>query len=136
MISFPWFEGTPEPDEIAAYSRFLCALCSFAEHQKRITCKAADYENEKFAFRIFLLRLGFIGNEPELKMARKVLLSRLSGNSAFRKPHSADTTLVPTEENTVKVDVEEALVRLQDPQVQEEIKAILSGEDSKNEDAE
>ena len=139
-VSFPWFEGTPEPDEIAAYSRFLCALCSFAEHQKRITCKAAEYENEKFAFRTFLLRLGFIGNEPELKKARKILLSRLSGNSAFRKPRSADTApvspVIPTEENTVKVDIEEAIERLQDPQVQTEIKAILNGEDGENEDVE
>ena len=139
-ISFPWFDDNTEPDEIAAYSRFLCALCSFAEHQKRITCKAADYENEKFAFRTFLLRLGFIGNEPELKKARKVLLSRLSGNSAFRKPHSADTApvspVIPTDENTIKVDVKEALERLKDPQVQTEIKAILNGEDGENEDAE
>ena len=31
--------------------------------------------------------------------------------------------------NTVAFDVEEAMERLQDPQVQEEIKAIINGED-------
>ena len=132
-ISFSWFDADSKPEEIAAYSRFICALCSFAEQQKRITCKATEYENEKFAFRTFLLRLGFIGKEPELKNARKVLLSRLSGNCAFSKPNKGDTAVFPTEENTVKVNVKEALERLQDPQVQAEVKAILNGEDDEDE---
>ena len=34
---------------------------------------------------------------------------------------------IPTPENTVSFDVEEAKARLQDPAVQEEIKAILNG---------
>lgn len=38
--------------------------------------------NDKYAFRCFLLRLGFIGDE--YKIARKVLLKNLTGNSAFR----------------------------------------------------
>lgn len=131
-ISFPWFNADSEPEEISAYSRFVCALCSFAEQQKRITCKATEYENEKFAFRTFLLRLGFIGKDPELKNARKVLLARLNGNSAFSKPNKGNTAVFPTEENTIKVNVKEALERLQNPQVQDEAKAI----DDKNEDAE
>jgi len=36
---------------------------------------------------------------------------------------------VPTPENTVQVDVDEAMRRLQDPEVQDEIKAILNGEE-------
>ena len=39
-------------------------------------------DNEKNAFRCFLLRLGMIGEE--YKPARKVLLRRLTGSSAFR----------------------------------------------------
>ena len=39
-------------------------------------------ESEKYAFRCFLLRLGFIGNDS--KAARKILLRNLSGHSAFR----------------------------------------------------
>jgi len=35
-------------------------------------------ENEKYPFRCFLLKLGFIGNE--YKAARKILLARLEGN--------------------------------------------------------
>lgn len=39
-------------------------------------------ENEKFAFRVFLVRLGFVG--PESKSARRILLRNLEGNSAFK----------------------------------------------------
>ena len=34
-----------------------------AKNQKRITAKPKQNENEKYAFRCFLLRLGFIGDE-------------------------------------------------------------------------
>lgn len=37
----------------------------------------------KHAFRCFLLRLGFIGDDS--KAARRILLKKLSGNTAFRK---------------------------------------------------
>ena len=91
-VAFPWFEEMPQPDEVEAYSRFICALCTFAENQKRVTAKEKPTDNEKFAFRTFLLRLGFIGDEPELKLARKVLLSRLTGSSAFRSGHKPEKT--------------------------------------------
>jgi len=42
---------------------------------------------------------------------------------------AAMSASIPTPENTVKIDVKEALERLKDPQVQEEIKAILNGGD-------
>ena len=56
--------------------------------QKRISSKVKETENEKYAFRCFLLRLGFIGTE--YKKQRKILLSRLNGSSAFKggKPAS------------------------------------------------
>ena len=101
QISFPWFAIMPEPDEIAAYTKFLCVLCSFAENQKRITCKAIEPENEKYAFRCFLLRLGFIGSSAELKQTRRILLSRLSGSSAFRQPKVNDTGHDESSSNTV-----------------------------------
>ncbi len=39
-------------------------------------------DNEKYAFRCFLLRLGMIGEE--YKPVRRVLLRNLTGSSAFR----------------------------------------------------
>lgn len=81
-ISFPWFSTMPEPDEVNAYTQLIAALCKMSKDQKRVSAKATDPENEKYAFRCFLLRLGFIGNE--YKTERKILLRRLSGNSAFK----------------------------------------------------
>ena len=49
---------------------------------KRITAKEKPVGNEKYAFRCFLLRLGFIGNA--YKADRKILLRNLSGSSAFK----------------------------------------------------
>ena len=80
-ISFPWFAGYPAPDEISAYAKFIGRLCVMAKTQKRVTAKDKAVDNDKYAFRCFLLRLGFIGDE--YKADRKILLSKLSGSSAF-----------------------------------------------------
>lgn len=80
-VSFPWFNGA-DSDSAKAYTHFITALCDMAKNQKRITAKEKDAENEKYAFRCFLLRLGFIG--AEYKADRKILLKNLSGNSAFK----------------------------------------------------
>jgi hypothetical protein len=81
-ISFPWFSGELDSDEINAYTHFIAALCEMAKTQKRVNATEKAVENEKYAFRCFLLRLGFIG--PEYKAERKILLSKLTGSSAFR----------------------------------------------------
>ena len=81
-VSFPWWDRQPEPDEAQAYMSFLAALCAMAKEAKRVLAKETDVESEKYAFRCFLLRLGFIGDDS--KAARKILLRNLSGHSAFR----------------------------------------------------
>ena len=81
-VNFPWFPFTAEPDEVSAYSTFVAKLCDMAKRQKRVVAVAKETDNDKYAFRCFLLRLGFIGDE--YKIARKVLLRNLTGNSAFR----------------------------------------------------
>lgn len=81
-ISFPWFENVPEPEEADTYTRLIAAMCKMSREQKRISPKTTEPDNEKYAFRCFLLRLGFIGKE--YKTARKILLRNLSGNSAWK----------------------------------------------------
>lgn len=81
-VSFPWFVGTPTPEELKAYDTFICKLCEMARNAKRVNAKEKDTDNEKYAFRCFLLRLGFIG--AEFKTERKILLRNLPGSSAFR----------------------------------------------------
>ena len=80
-VSFPWFSKV-EPEEAMTYTKFITAICEMTMKQKRITAKPKENENEKYAFRCFLLRLGFIGDE--YKADRKLLLSRLNGSSAFK----------------------------------------------------
>lgn len=95
-IKFPWFRFGIEPEEVSAYSRFIGALCAAAKEQHRVTAKDKTVENEKFAFRVFLIRLGFVGDE--YKTARKILLRNLSGNSAFKNGAPAKVTEVSNHE--------------------------------------
>lgn len=80
-IAFPWFPEVT-PDEAQAYTKFIAALCKMAKEATRVTATEKAVDNEKYAFRCFLLRLGFIGNE--YKQDRKILLKNLTGSSAFR----------------------------------------------------
>ena len=80
-VSFPWFID-PAPDYAMAYTQFIAAICKMSTEQKRITAKVREVDNEKYTFRCFLLRLGFIGEE--FKQSRKILLSNLDGSSAFK----------------------------------------------------
>ena len=82
LISFPWFQGECSAEEVKAYTHFVTALCERAKKQTRVNSTEKSVDNEKYAFRCFLLRLGFIG--PEYKTERKILLSKLSGSSAFK----------------------------------------------------
>lgn len=81
-INFSWFPYTTDSDEIAAYTQFISRLCDIARDAKRVSSKTTETDNDKYTFRCFLLRLGFIGKE--YKTARKILLRNLTGNSAFR----------------------------------------------------
>ena len=81
-IGFGWFRTTDDQTEIAAYYQLVQGLCELARTQKRVSATEQEVENEKYAFRCFLLRLGFIG--AEYKESRKILLKNLSGNAAFR----------------------------------------------------
>ena len=84
-LQFPWFgeEKILTSDETAAYATLISLLCKTAKKKKRVTAKEKDnIDNPKYTMRCFLLSLGFIGEE--YKTARKILLSRLDGNTAFK----------------------------------------------------
>lgn len=87
-VLFPWFTGCPDADTVKAYTHFITALCHLAKKQKRVLATERVSINEKYDFRCFLPRLGFIGTK--YKDERKLLLQHLSGSSAFkngRKEH-------------------------------------------------
>ena len=88
QISFPWFTRQGLEGEADAYSRLVTAICSMAKTQSRVTATEKPVENAKYEMRLFLIRLGFIGNE--YKSARKILLRNLSGNSSWKSGHQPD----------------------------------------------
>ena len=85
-VSFPWFSKV-KPEEAMTYTRFIAAICEMTMKQKRITAKPKENENEKYAFRCFLLRLGFIGEE--FATAREILTKHLDGDASFRNGRMA-----------------------------------------------
>lgn len=87
-VSFPWWDTLPEPEETQAFTAFIAALSKMAKESKRVTATEKDVESEKYAFRGFLLRLGFIGADS--KVIRKTLLKNLSGSAAFPNKEKAD----------------------------------------------
>ena len=84
-ITFAWLHGTITDETAKAYAEFISKLCLMARTQKRVTAKEKIVDNEKYAFRCFLLRLGMIGNA--YKESHKILLQNLMGSSAFKSGH-------------------------------------------------
>jgi len=79
------FSTLPETSDVATLRCFttLCAMMNKqALAQSRIQAKEITGENEKYAMRIWLLRLGM--NGPEYKEERRILMENLSGHAAFR----------------------------------------------------
>ena len=89
-VKFLWFERLPEPRELQAITKFIAALCKLSRELKRTSAEPKEIVNEKYAFRCFLLRLGFIGEA--FKEDRKILLQRLEGSSAFKGDVKSEQT--------------------------------------------
>lgn len=79
------FSTLPETSDTAILRCFatLCAMMNKqAITQQRIQAKEITAENEKYAMRIWLLRLDMNGSE--YKEERRILMENLSGHAAFR----------------------------------------------------
>ena len=89
-VTFDWFPFIGEEGEGLAYSSFIDLLTKSLKEQKRVNASKAQTENPKFAMRVYLIKLGMVGDE--YKQTRKILLRNLEGSSAFRKgvPHNED----------------------------------------------
>ena len=91
-LLFPWFRGESaiDGDHADAYAKLVSLLCKTAVEKKRVTAKEKDVDGSpKYAMRCFLLSLGFIGEE--YKKARKILLSKLEGNSSWKNGKKAES---------------------------------------------
>ena len=95
-INFAWFHGKIAEDTVRAYTDFISKLCEMAQRQKRAVAKEKPTENEKYAFRCFLLRLGMIGDD--YKTSRRILLQNLMGSSAFKCGHRKEAASLEVSE--------------------------------------
>lgn len=68
--------------QLKAYIQFCLALSNMAKMAKTVSPKEPQVENQKFAMRTWLMRLGFIGEE--FATARDFLTRNLQGDAAFR----------------------------------------------------
>ena len=93
-VFFEWFAFDTPSEDVTAYSQFISALCDMAKKQKRVLATEKSVENEKYAFRCFLLRLGFIGEE--YAEARKVLLRNLNGNGSWKSGSGSADIVKPS----------------------------------------
>lgn len=82
------FAGPLSPEQVRVCTQLTSAMNRMAITQKRIQAKTVNDENEKYALRIWLIRLGLNGNEH--KELRKVLMQNLSGHAAFRTAEEAE----------------------------------------------
>lgn len=76
------FNSTLHAGKIRAYIVLALALNHQALTQKSASYRKVQEENEKFAMRVWLNRIGFIGEE--FKSCREHLYQHLSGNAAWR----------------------------------------------------
>lgn len=105
-VRFPWFTLHDIDGESEAYTSLAEALFKMARDQKRVTAKECSTENEKFTMRLFLIRLGFIGDE--YKTARKILLRNLAGNSSWKSGHRPEPAASGNNDEASAASVAEA----------------------------
>lgn len=83
-VTFDGFTGVRDADHLQTFTKLAAAMNKMAQTQKRVQAKETDDSNEKYALRVWLVRLGL--NGPEYKAERKILMENLSGHAAFRTP--------------------------------------------------
>lgn len=88
QISFTGFPVPADQPHADAFLQLAAMMNAMALSQKRIQAKEVSTDNEKYAFRIWLLRLGMNGDA--YKSTRKVMMENLGGHAAFRTPEEAE----------------------------------------------
>ena len=76
------FNSTLHAGKVRAYIVFALAMNHQALTQKSAQYRKVQSDNEKFAMRVYLVRIGLSGEE--FKSCRKHLYEHLSGNAAWR----------------------------------------------------
>ena len=86
-VIFTGFGRAADMDTLTAYGQLAVLMNDQALTQKRIQAKHVNDANEKYAMRIWLIRIGMGG--AEFKKTRAILMKPLGGHTAFRTPEEA-----------------------------------------------
>nr|DAZ37278.1 MAG TPA: hypothetical protein [Caudoviricetes sp.] len=81
-LIFDGFGAAQDAETVQTFTKLATAMNRMAITQKRVQAKDVDDSNEKYALRIWLIRLGL--NGADCKVDRKRLMAPLSGHTAFR----------------------------------------------------
>lgn len=99
-VEFRYFEGTLHAGKIKSYMQFCLALAAKAKIGKNAVARKRTHNasTAKYDFRVFLLRLGMIGDE--FKSARLHLLGNMKGCASFKngRPAKAKSDAPPAPE--------------------------------------
>jgi hypothetical protein len=87
-ITFDGFVEVPDAQHLQTFQKLAVLMNKMALTQKRIQAKEIDSSNEKYALRVWLIRLGMNGDA--YKADRKLLMENLSGHTAFRTQESQE----------------------------------------------
>lgn len=82
------FPQTIEPEKIHTYMKLAELMAKMARSQHRVQAAKCKDTNEKYTFRVWLMRLGMMGDE--YKTARRILLKNLKGHAAYRTKSQAE----------------------------------------------
>lgn len=85
-LVFPWFtiqDESRNAEEVDAYTKLVLALAKKALTQTRVSSEEKLNPDERLGMRLYLINLGFIGDE--YKSARAILIRNFSGSNTAQK---------------------------------------------------
>lgn len=98
-VSFSFFNASLEVNEVFAFITLCRKINEQAKKQKFSSSKQRENPNECYSMRVWLIRLGFVGED--YKTERKVLLSRLDGNAAYKMPEALEAAKKKREQRSL-----------------------------------
>lgn len=123
VARFAWFTTLPDAEVASACQDFITALVAMAKTARRVRGRAPQDDNDRYAMRTFLNRLGLTGDEH--KTTRRVLTRHLSGNGAWRTPPAPKT---PAAQKPLGVRPGCRIRLLDDSDMEPGLKAGMEGE--------
>ena len=105
-IIFTGFGDVQDNTRIKGYMELAARMNHMALTQKHIQAKEISVENEKYSFRVWLVRLGI--NGPDFKELRHNLMERLSGHTAWLTAEQVEQAKVKSAQKRAAIKTQAA----------------------------